>query len=96
MSKIPVVDSAGSSKLINVAGSSPAGGKTPMAPPVMTGWNSHDAASACGQMAGTPKEGVTAPTSTIPGFEPLPFPARSAPAALQVAGRDGAPEREGN
>ena len=95
MSKIPTKDTAGSQKLINVAGSNPAGGKTPMAPPVMSGWNAHDAAAACGQMAGTPKESVTAPIGTIPG-EPLPYPARSAPAALQVAGRDGAPEREGN
>jgi hypothetical protein len=95
MSKIPTMDVSGNQKLINVAGSNPAGGKTPMAPPVMTGWNAHDAVAAAGTNAGTPKESVGAPVNTIPG-EPLPFPARSAPETIQVAGRDSAPKREGN
>jgi len=95
MSKIPTMDVSGSGKLINVAGSTPNGGRNLQQQPIQPGWNPHDAAQACGQMAGTPKESVTAPIGTIPG-EPLPFPARSAPATIQVAGRDGAPKREGN
>ena len=91
---IPSLPTSGNQRVINVAGSKPNGGvNLPSA--TMPGWNSHDPAAACGQAAGVPTVNVEAPAGEIPG-QPLPFPARSAPATIQVAGRDGAPEREGN
>jgi hypothetical protein len=95
MSKmIPTFDASGSQKLINIPGSSPNGGLN-LPSPVQPGWNEHNAVIASGQMEGTPQESVGAPVGTIPGKE-MNYPAKSAPATLEVAGRDGAPEREGN
>lgn len=92
---IPTLPAGGNQRLINTEGSRPVGGlNLPRA--AQPGWNSHDPAAACGQAAGVPANvNVEAPKGEIPG-QPLPFPARSAPATLEVAGRSGAPAREGN
>jgi hypothetical protein len=95
MSKIiSTLPSAGSTKLLNVAGSNPTGGKNPMAAPVMPGWNPHDASRACGQQAGAPKETIAPPQNGIPG-KTMPHPAEAAP-AFPTAGRDASVDRESN
>ena len=92
MSKIPSLNAQG-----NISRNNNPGGNistlSPNSGVTMGQWPAHDASAAAGAASGTPQNEVHAPENVMPGV-PLNFPAKSAPATLEVAGRAGAPDRE--
>jgi hypothetical protein len=106
MSKIiPSLPAQGKTTTLNLAGSTPVGGRNVGGVPVMSGWNSHDSIAASGQQNAVPAE--TIPNHLRQGLpgQPLPMPATAVPGEagwnqpqpqnpLVVAGRDAGILRE--